>query len=162
MVNTVKRKESKRQRFLEQLKLGWSISRAAKISGVSRAQLYRWRDSDPRFAQAWQEAEEIGIDLLEDTARQRAVDGVNKQPIYDKDGKRIGERVEFSDRLLELLLRGKRPRIYGRQQVTNQNINVAMTPPPTLEDLSKRYQELGLQPPVIVSDLEDVKEDASS
>ena len=161
MVNTVKRKQSKRQRFLEQLQLGWSISRAAKISGVSRAQLYRWRDSDPKFAKAWQEAEEAGVDLLEDTARQRAVDGVNKQPIYDKDGKRIGERVEFSDRLLELLLRGKHPRVHGRQEVTNQTINVAM-PTPTVEDLRKRYQELGLSPPVIEGDYEGVNDDVNS
>ncbi len=154
-------KQSKRQRFLEQLELGWSISRAAKISGVSRAQLYRWRASDPKFSEAWQEAEETGVDLLEDTARGRAVEGVNKQPIYDKHGKRIGERVEFSDRLLELLLRGKRPRIYGRQEVTNQTINVAL-PRPTMEDLRKRYQELGLSPPVIEGDFEDVNGEGNS
>lgn len=88
MVNAVKKKQSKRQRFLEQLRLGWSISRAAKMSGVSRAQLYRWRDSDLKFANAWQEAEEIGVDVLEDAAYARAVEGV-AIPIFDNSSSAI-------------------------------------------------------------------------
>jgi Homeodomain-like domain len=155
MVNTVKQKLSKRQRFLEQLEAGWSISRAAKISGVSRAQLYRWRDCDPKFAKAWQESEDIGTDVLEDAARERAVEGV-VTPIFDKDGKEVGRQIYYSDKLLELLLRRRRrPHVYA---ILENNIKetAPVNVPLTVEDLRKRYKELSL--PVIEGDCDDQAE----
>ena len=90
------------------------------------------------------------------TAYSRAVEGV-ATPIFNKEGNQVGEKVEYSDRLLELLLKSKRPRVYGRQENSfNQTINMTM---PTLADMRKRYRDLGLTPPAIEGDFEEVKKD---
>jgi len=105
------------------------------------------------------EAYEVGVDALEDAAYSRAVEGV-ATPIFDKEGKQIGKKVEHSDRLLELLLKSKRPRVYGRQENSfNQTVNVSM---PTLADMRKKYLELGLTPPEIEGDFAEVKDDAGA
>jgi hypothetical protein len=60
--------------------------------------------------------------------------------------------------LLELLLKSKRPRVYGRQQNSfNQTVNVTM---PTLSDMRKKYLALGLTPPELEGDFEEKKDDA--
>jgi transposase len=71
---------------------GWSVYRAASEAGVSRQTAYDWREQDPDFAAKWQQAMESGVDQLEDVARSRA--------------------VEKSDRLMEILLKAKRPKEY--------------------------------------------------
>jgi hypothetical protein len=93
----IKRKPSRRRRFLEELAKGWSVSKAATAAGVSRAQIYRWRHEDLQFANNWAEAYEIGSDVIEDAAYQRAVVGI-ETTIVTKDGKEI-TKTEYSDRL---------------------------------------------------------------
>jgi hypothetical protein len=155
----IKRKPSRRRRFLEELAKGWSVSKAAQTAGVSRAQIYRWRTEDPQFATDWNEAYEVGVDALEDAAYSRAVEGV-ATPIFDKQAKQVGKKVEYSDRLLELLLKSKRPRVYVRQENSfNQTVNVTM---PTLADMRKKYLELGLTPPTFEGDFAEVKDDAGT
>jgi hypothetical protein len=66
-------------------------------AGVSRAQIYRWRTEDLQFANDWDEAYEIGSDVIEDAAYQRAVVGI-ETTIVTKDGKEI-TKTEYSDRL---------------------------------------------------------------
>ena len=57
--------------------------------------------------------------------------------------------------MIELLLKAKRPQIYARPETAVQQIvNVTM---PTLADMRKKYQELGLTPPVIEGDFAEVK-----
>jgi hypothetical protein len=74
--------------------------------------VYEWREEDPQFAQAWGDAIEQFHDSLEDVGRERAVDGVLSKVIEDNDGKVVGEIRRYSDRLLELLLKRRRPEIY--------------------------------------------------
>jgi hypothetical protein len=59
------------QRFLEALADTGSVSTAVSVAGTSRTRVYELRKSDPTFASAWQEAEEIAADRLEDEARRR-------------------------------------------------------------------------------------------
>lgn len=78
--------------FLEQLRLTCNVSHAARSAGIGRRTAYDWRDADPEFAAAWDEAEEEAIDALELAARERAIDG--------------------SDRMMEILLKAHRPEKY--------------------------------------------------
>lgn len=48
----------KQRRFLEVYKQGPTIARAARLAGVHRASVYRWRQ-DAAFAQAMQVAAEV-------------------------------------------------------------------------------------------------------
>ena len=51
------------------------MSTAAAVAGTSRTRVYELRKADPAFASAWEEAEEIATDRLEDEARRRALEG---------------------------------------------------------------------------------------
>jgi hypothetical protein len=83
-----------RERFLAALASGSSPTRAAKQAGIGRSTLYEARSKDREFAKAWDDALAEGTDRLEDEAYRRAM----------KD----------SDRLLEFMLRGRRPEVYAR------------------------------------------------
>ena len=67
-----------KERFLEALAETGSVSTAVAIAGTSRTRVYDLRKTDPAFASAWQDAEEIAADRLEDEARRRAIEGVPK------------------------------------------------------------------------------------
>lgn len=87
---------------------GWSVYRAASEAGIGRQTAYEWREKDPDFAARWAQAMESGVDQLEDVARSRA--------------------IEKSDRLMEILLKAKRPREYReRLDVTHEgNANIVL------------------------------------
>jgi len=93
--------------FLAQLADGLSVTGAADLAVVGKSSLYEWRRDDPDFAQAWDEAIEAGTDKLEDEARRRAYLGFEK-PLVSA-GKVLGSYTEYSDPLLTLLLKGRRP-----------------------------------------------------
>jgi AcrR family transcriptional regulator len=92
--------------FLERLRGGASIAQAAKIAGIPRRTVYEWRDQSEDFRKAWDEAIEEGTDLLEDAARQRAVEGV-QEPVFYK-GEVVGYVTKHSDTLLIFLLKARR------------------------------------------------------
>jgi hypothetical protein len=141
--------------FLNSLKAGWSVSKAVDDAKLSRSIVYLWREQDPQFAAAWDEALEIGVDAFEDVASTRAK-GIKYDVVDEKTGKVIGSRFEHSsERLLELMLKAKRPQVYARDNnAPNQTVNVIM---PTLADLNAKYAAAGLKPPPIEGDFTEVK-----
>ena len=69
-----------------------TIAGACAGVGIARSTAYRRRDRDPEFAERWAEVDEKTIEELERVAYERAVEG--------------------SDRLIEFLLKAKRPDVY--------------------------------------------------
>jgi len=78
--------------FLSVFREGGSVRRAAEVAGIHRTTAYKAADSDEQFNTAWRAAEEDFVDLVEAEAVRRAFAG--------------------SDRLLELLLKSRRPQVY--------------------------------------------------
>lgn len=68
------------------------MARAAREAGVSRTAAYMARESDPGFAQAWDDVIEAAVDELESVAFKRSLEG--------------------SDYLLRILLSAHRPGKY--------------------------------------------------
>jgi hypothetical protein len=107
-----------RQKFIEVLREIPNPSEAARRAGVSRGHAYRVKGTDEEFAQAWLAALEEGVDKAEREAWRRGVEGVPR-PVYgnmgeDDKGRKLGTGIvgitpEFSDRMLELLLKAHRP-----------------------------------------------------
>jgi hypothetical protein len=104
----------RQERFLEALSETGSVTKAAAAAATSRTRAYELRKTDPAFAAAWAEAEDVAVGRLEDEARRRAVEGV-QEPIVsggsmvrDDTGQPIFVR-RYSDRLLAELLRARRP-----------------------------------------------------
>lgn len=90
---TLERTEQSRARVIEFFEQTGRVDRACELAGVSRGSHYAWmKDAD--YKATFEAARDRAIDLLEDKARERAMSGE-------------------SDRLLEFLLRGLRPDVYG-------------------------------------------------
>lgn len=71
---------------------GGNITRAADLIGMSRQNVLRWVQTDPVFAELFHDAIEAGTDHLEEAAYNRALSN--------------------SDRIMEFLLRARRPEKY--------------------------------------------------
>jgi hypothetical protein len=61
--------------FLDCLQKTCSVSASASASGVERSTVYRARTRDERFAAAWDEAIEAGVEMLELALRRMAFAG---------------------------------------------------------------------------------------
>lgn len=78
--------------FLQALQDTGTVVQACQAAGISRSAAYRARQEDEDFALAWHDVDETFVEILERTAYTRAING--------------------SDRLLEFLLKAKRPAVY--------------------------------------------------
>lgn len=87
-----------RDTFLAVLADTCNVSESARAAGMSRNAAYCWREDDPSFAAAWEEAIETAADKLEQVAYERAKSGQ-------------------SDRMLEILLKAHRPKYREKQAV---------------------------------------------
>jgi AcrR family transcriptional regulator len=94
-------------RFLREFAQSGNVLRSARAAGVGRAVVYEWKEKDEYFLELYEAAHEDAIDRLEEEARRRAVDGWN-EPVY-QGGEKVGTIRKFSDAMLALLLKGKRP-----------------------------------------------------
>ncbi len=64
----------KKALFLEAMNRGiFSPGIAARAAGISRNTALAWRDKDPEFAAAWDEAVETALDQMEETIREAAL-----------------------------------------------------------------------------------------
>lgn len=101
---------AKQRLFIEVLADSASPKQAADAVGMSRESAYKLRRSPggEGFAAAWDAAIQQGSKRLVDIAFERAVDGV-EEPVWDADGRVIGHRTRYNDRLLMFLLRSHQP-----------------------------------------------------
>jgi len=81
------------EKFLEILRQGWSVSKAAKGAGINLKTVWGRRKGDPEFAAAYDMALEEGADVCEDVAFERGIHG-------------------GSDKMLEMILKARRPEKY--------------------------------------------------
>lgn len=107
MANRTKRTDSRQEKFLAVLAQTCNVSEAVRAAGIGRTTAYAWRETDQAFRAAWDEAEQEGADALEREAWRRAVEGVDRPITYQGDI--TATYKEYSDRLLELLLKAHRP-----------------------------------------------------
>ena len=70
-----KRTPEKMEAFLAYLATSANVTSSAAAAGLARRSVYEWRAADPDFAAAWQAAQELGTDALEDEAVRRAAEG---------------------------------------------------------------------------------------
>ena len=106
--------QAHQQLFLKALSDTGSVSAAVAVAGTSRTRVYELRKADPAFASAWEDAEEIAADRLEEETRRRAVEGTEEplvsagKLVRDDSGQPIMVR-RYSDNLLLALMKAHRP-----------------------------------------------------
>lgn len=127
--------KAKQRAFLKAYEVSLSIRKASEVSKVDRGQCARWRKESEDFDEAFLLTEESAIELIEEEARRRAVDGVKRQrfgprgtPIRDEEtGELIYERV-YSDKLLLALLKRHRPQEYSDNHNVTANGVLGVAP----------------------------------
>lgn len=96
------------RKFLKLLGQTGIVSAAAQGVGVDRTTVYARRAACPEFAAEWEEAARLGDDVLEDTARKRA--------------------LKSSDGLLIFLLKGAKPEKYRENSRVEHTGSIGITP----------------------------------
>lgn len=110
-----------------------TIVQAAEIAGIDRQTHYDWSASDPDYVKACQDAYIQSGERLEQEARRRAVQGVQK-PVFYK-GEKCGAVTEYSDTLLIFLLKGAMPEKYKERNV--MDINVQQVQPGDIKSIGE-------------------------
>lgn len=112
-----------RERFLELLRKSGNVSASCDTAELARTAVYAWRDADPDFAAAWDDAMSLGVEALEDEARRRAFGG--------------------SDLLMMFMLKSAKPDRYRDRSTVdvNQTITHDLRRVP-MDELRKRLQQL--------------------
>ncbi|MFT9366503.1 MULTISPECIES: hypothetical protein [Gluconobacter] len=130
---TTRSTRNPREIFLQHLRKTSNISESARIALIDRATAYKWREADPEFARAWEDAIDEATDALEAEARRRALDGHEEyvismgQIVRDPEtGKPLMQR-KFSDSLTTLLLKAHRPEKYRERHDVQQSGAIAVT-----------------------------------
>lgn len=102
--------DRRKKKFLLALAETGLVSRAAAVAGWSVDMARSVRKADPDFAARWQDALEFAVDGLEEEARRRALEGTLK-PVFQQ-GMLVGHVREYSDNLMNTLLKANRPEKY--------------------------------------------------
>lgn len=105
-----RKRTSKKAAFLAAYAECGNVTHAAKLAKCSRSQVYEWLRDDQGFSNSFDEAGEQAVELMEQEARRRAVNGTTR-PIY-QGGVKVGAIREYSDTLLIFLLKAARPEKY--------------------------------------------------
>jgi hypothetical protein len=128
----------KKRAFLSAFaQLGRRAAAAAAIGIDSRTHRY-WMQNDPVYADAFQRAEAVVADRIEDEIFRRGVEGVERGVWHN--GVQVGTERHYSDTLLIFAAKGARPEKYRDRADTTHHIS------PALAALMQQWQALREQP----------------
>lgn len=131
------KKTPKISAFLAAIRKYPNITAAAKAAGISREAHYRRLEDDEKYRVEFERAYSDGIAAIEDEAIRRAVRGVQRPVLYhglpvmipkDPDDPEGGStplmETEYSDSLITLLLKAKKPEEYKERIEQKVEVNV--------------------------------------
>lgn len=116
--------------------------KSAKAAGVSYTGLLAKRRHDPALQEGMDEAMQAYRESLESEAHRRAVDGVEKPVFYKGSRCDDGDVKEYSDRLLELMLKRHIPEFREKLQVdanVRGGVLVVNAPSQTEEEFEQKH-----------------------
>lgn len=125
MANETRLTAKKKEAFILALAKTGNVSAACKRAKVSRPTVYRHKREDTTFAELWEEAEDVYVELLEAEADRRAKTGTLKPVFYQ--GKEVGKVREFSDTLLMFRLKALRPDKYRENSAVQHSGEMQVT-----------------------------------
>lgn len=112
--------DTEKQAFLDALAESGVVATAMRAAGIKgRPTITRWREADPDFDAAYQDALAEAADGLETEARRRAVEGVVRTKIIGTgDNARVIDEHHYSDTLLLALLKARKPEDFADRSKT--------------------------------------------
>ena len=84
-----------------------NVKSALKAAAAARGWVYRWRQNDSDFHDAFEDARSCGREVLIDEAHRRAYSGV-EEPVFYK-GEEVATIRKYSDTLLMFLIKQSDP-----------------------------------------------------
>lgn len=99
-----------REHWLDTFRWCGMVSVTCELMGISRQTAYAERQRNEDFALAWHDIEEETTEAMEREAYRRAVEGVTTPMV--SAGKHVTDVQSYSDRLLEFMLKARRPEKY--------------------------------------------------
>lgn len=99
-----------REHWLDLFEWTGMVTGACEMLGISRQTAYTERQRNEDFALAWADVEERSTERMEAEAYRRAVVGVTTPMV--SAGKHVTDVQNYSDRLLEFMLKARRPDKY--------------------------------------------------
>ena len=122
------------------------VEQAAREVGMSVKSCYRLRRAPgaENFAAAWDAALAQAARRLVDLAFERAING-SEEPVFDRDGNRVGRRMRHNDRLLMFLLRAYHPDRFRHAHHSTRFPDEQ--PPPAIEAVGEALRRLEPIPP---------------
>lgn len=115
------RTDKRKQLCIQTLATTGNVTTACTAAGWARSTYYHHQKADKAFKALTEEALEVAIDLLEQHARNLAIQGV-EEPIY-QGGILVGSKTKYSERMVEILLKAHRPDKYR----DNMKLEAAVT-----------------------------------
>jgi hypothetical protein len=128
---------ARQREFIALLAETGSVRSACRRMGVGEHQVYvlRRHPEAASFRRAWEAALDCGIARIEDTAMDRALYGT-EDPVFWQ-GKLIGTRRRYNDRLLMFILRNRAPDRFAEGKPKGMNAVDTMD----LERLKKKWRK---------------------
>lgn len=117
MSHSPKEMDERIMSFLDAYRRRGRLNASAREAGVTPATVYRWRKTVEGFEEAFLEAKEDVVEVLEDTAFDLAVDGVLEERM-DKDGNVIARKRTYATNVLLRLLEANAPEKYRQRSET--------------------------------------------
>lgn len=138
-------RQAEQAAFLAAYALIGVITSAARQADVDRNHHYEWLNEDPTYPPRFAAAHEQACDRLETAMVQRAVQGW-EEPVF-QGGALVGHVRKFSDRMLELALKSRRPDRF-RERISTEHSGPGGAPiqvQPVAVDLGKLTHDQLLQ-----------------
>lgn len=132
MANRTARTSARDAKFFKALAAGKPVEKACKLACYGRSTVYEWREQDPEFAKAWDEAVDAAVEAMEAEADRRALEGVD-EPVFH-NGEEVGSRKRYSDTLLIFRLKALRPEKYRERVDANVRGNITIIKKSYLDD----------------------------
>ena len=110
---------SKLVAFISELMRHGNTTWALEKSAAARGWVYRWRQENTEFADAFEDARTCGRESMIDEAHRRAYDGVD-EPVFYK-GDEVATVTKYSDSLLMFLIKQSDPTYREHFQIDHGN-----------------------------------------
>lgn len=107
-------------KFLRSIALYFDVSRACRTAKITRKAAYEYAERNEWFNEAWIEALDKALDKAEGVMYQYAT---KPRPKHDKNG----APIEYSDKMMAILLSAHRPEKYREKKNTDVNVNTGGT-----------------------------------
>lgn len=117
--------EEQMKNFLATLAICGNVTKACDVAGIARMTAYRYKKTDDKFAELWEEAAKVGAQGVLDEVRRRAYSGWDEPVFYQ--GEVLESVRKYSDTLLIFLTKVVFPELRDNRLRTEHSGEVAVT-----------------------------------